>query len=69
MTERGGFLMAEERHMKMTPKEKRKLREVINHDITPRTGGFYPKPGPGRANERFEKAANRRAADIYVQNF
>lgn len=55
--------------MKMTTEEKRKLREVIKHDVTPHTGGFYPKPGHGRANERYEKAANRRAADIYIQNF
>lgn len=61
--------MADVRHMKMTPEEKRKRREHFKHDITPRTGGFYPKPGTGRANERYEKAANRRAADIYVQNF
>ena len=61
--------MAEEKHMKMTPEEKRKYRQIFKHNITPRTGGFYPKPGPGRANERYEKAANRRAADIYVQNF
>ena len=61
--------MAEERHMKMTPEEKRKYRKTFKHNITPRTGGFYPKPGNGRANERYEKAANRRATDIYVQNF
>ncbi len=59
----------EERHMKMTPEEKKIWREKRKHPITPQTEGFYPKPGPGRANERYEKAANRRAADIYVQNF
>lgn len=36
-------------------------------NIIPRTEGFYPKPG--RANERYEKVANKSAADIYVQNF
>lgn len=53
----------------MTPETKRKYKVAFKHNITPRTGGFYPKPGPGRANERYEKAANRRAADIYIQNF
>ena len=60
--------MAGEKHMKLSPKEKEKLHKIFQGPITPRTGGFYPKPGPGRANERYEKAANRRAADIYVQN-
>lgn len=61
--------MDNKRHMKMTPEEKKKYREIFKHNITPSTGGFYPKPGPGRENERYEKAANRRATDIYVQNF
>ena len=61
-------MASQERHMVMTAEEKRKMRDMRKHDITPRNS-FYTKPGPGRGNERYEKAANRRAADVYVQNF
>lgn len=56
------------RHKIMSDWEKKKFRAKIKAPVTPRN----EQPahvGLGRGNERYEKAANRRAADVYVQNF
>lgn len=65
----GKDVMTEERYKKMTPEEKRIWREKRKIPITPQTQGFYPKPGTGRENEVFERAATRRAAGTYVANY
>ena len=54
--------------MKMTEWEKKQFRTRIKHPITTRHED-PPRIGKGRENERFECAANRRAADTYVQNY
>lgn len=54
--------------MKMSKQEKEKMREKIKSCVTPKNEN-PPRIGTGRKNERYERAANRRAADIYVQNF
>lgn len=56
-----------EKHMRLSDEEKRRVDELRKPKVTPKNS-FYTKPGSGRPNERYEKAANRRAADIYVQN-
>lgn len=61
--------MVDERYKKMTPEEKQIWREKRKPPISPQTQGFYPKPGPGRENEVFERAATRRAAGVYVANY
>ena len=61
-------MAGKERHMKMTAWEKKQFREKIKAPITP-TNEQPNRIGPSRGNERFECAATRRAADIYVQNF
>ena len=63
-----GDYMADERYMKMTPEEKKVWREKRKPAISPQTQGFYPKPGPGRENQVFARAATRRAAGTYVAN-
>lgn len=60
--------MNERMHMKLSPEEKEKARKQRQQAITC-SHEDPPKIGAGRKNERYEKAANRRAADIYVQNF
>lgn len=42
--------------------------KVICEEYVIRTGGFYSKPGPESKVSRFDRAAIRRAAGIYVQN-
>ena len=54
--------------MIMSDWEKKQFRAKIKPTITPRNEQPV-RVGVGRGNERYEKAANRRAADIYVQNF
>lgn len=61
-------MAAEERYMRMSAEEKKKWRDQRKHNITPKNS-FYQKPGPGRENECFEKAATRRAAGVYVSNY
>ena len=35
--------------------EKEEMDKIRKPSFTPGTGGFYSKPGPGRANENYEK--------------
>ena len=57
-----------ERHMIMSDWEKKQFRAKIKPPIIPRNEQPV-RINAGRGNERYEKAANRRSADIYVQNF
>lgn len=52
----------------MSAAEQKKLQEKRANDIVP-NNSFYTKVSGSRPNERYEKAGNRRAADVYVQNF
>ena len=61
-------MATEERYMRMSTEEKKRWNNQRKHNNTPRNS-FYQKPGPGRENECIEKAATRRAAGVYVQNY
>ena len=57
------------RIMRITPEEKRKILEEHNKpEYVIRTGGFYSKPGPTSAVNRFDRASVRYTAGIYVQD-
>ena len=56
------------RHMIMSDWEKKKFRAKVKSPVTPRNEQ-PARAGIGRGNERYEKASNKRATEIYVQNF